>query len=146
MPYLQADAKGEIIAYRETSGESLAGYIAAGERLVEADEAYPAATHYVNASNQVVVRPAFSLSMNSSVVADGVSTAPLYGVPTGASLKIEPVLEEGALSTLKGTAISATADGTPISISLDTPGDYDITVELWPYRTEVLHLVGTVPV
>jgi hypothetical protein len=79
MPYLQANEKGEIIAYRETGGESLSAYLAAGERLVWSEIGYPKETHWINSFDEVVERPSMPLSVSGMVIA---------GIPEGATLKL----------------------------------------------------------
>lgn len=79
MPYLQASEKGEIIAYRETGGESLSAYLVAGERLIWSDVGYSQETHWIDPSDKVVERPSMSLSISGSTI---------IGIPAGATLRL----------------------------------------------------------
>ncbi|KQV51364.1 hypothetical protein [Duganella sp. Root336D2] len=72
---------------------------------------------------KVVRRPDMPHTVSAlTVPADGSSAITLRGVPAGASVRIAGP-----------TSASGTADGTDIALTFSLPGQYSISLELFPY-------------
>lgn len=77
---------------------------------------------YINANDEILPRREIPIVVSPDTVpADGTTVMSVSGVPAGASITVHQT--------------SATADGSPIELTFDTPGEYAIEVIAPEYLT-----------
>ncbi len=78
--------------------------------------------YYIDHTSQTVLpRPEFTLTVDTSVIANITDEAVITGIPSGTSV------------TWPDGVVTVETDG-QVELSTDTPGLYRFTFELWPYQ------------
>lgn len=132
MFYVLADEIGKISAAFDIPPETVQTYADEGIILVAAPEDMNTAAFdaYYVSGGVVVERPIMGASLSGSSITLPGGTLTLSGVLSGATV---------SLANFMGHTSSITADGTNITISVDVPGTWTVTVSLWPYQEEVFN-------
>ena len=104
----------------------------AGEGVLVGVTANPMTQYVDTSSNSVVARPSLILSIDkTTIVADGVDTATITGIPANATFAIPSRKLSGVIS-----------DGV-LEVTSNVAGAFDVIVELFPFRVWKATIVAT---
>ncbi|MFS0827483.1 hypothetical protein [Pseudomonas phoenicis] len=120
----EASTAGEVVLYDARGEIRMRGYMSRFEAELNAKRtgffylfARASETEQYVSAGKIVSRPQMALQLVDMT---------LKGVPADATLIIE--------------GIEYIADGSDIELNFSLPGEYEVVIDLWPYRSEVMHV------